>query len=84
MMKWDQQLSQAINKSKIALHGIRLIKRYFNKKELKQLLTLNFYTILYYNSEVWNIPTLNSRQKRQLPSACAAGLKLLGKTKDLS
>ena len=38
--------------SNSALHCIRLIKYYFTTDELKQLLTANFYSILYYNSEM--------------------------------
>ena len=37
---WSQHISNAINKAKRALHGIKLIKRYFKKAELKQLLEL--------------------------------------------
>ena len=32
-MLWSNQISQAINKSKKALHGIKLIKKYLTKNE---------------------------------------------------
>ena len=51
-MKWEPQVSQAIKKVRKALHGIRLIKKHFDKNELRQLLTSNYYSVLYYNSEV--------------------------------
>jgi hypothetical protein len=82
-LKWDIQVSQSIRKAKSALHGIKLIKKYFDKTELKQLLTSNYYSILYYNSEIWHLPTLNTIQKRQLLSASAAGLKLLSQSNDI-
>ena len=70
------------HKSRRALHGIKLISNYFNKNELKELLTSNFYSILYYNSEVWHIPTLKARLKTKLLSTSAAGIKLLGRIND--
>ena len=42
-LTWDQHISNTISRAKRTLYGIRLIKRYFNKTELKQLLTSNFY-----------------------------------------
>ena len=60
----------------MALHGIRLIRNYFNKDELRILITANFFSILYYNSEVWNIGTLNNALQRNLLSASALALKL--------
>ena len=40
------------------------------------LLTSNFYSILYYNSEVWHIENLNSNLKQLLLSASARALKI--------
>ena len=60
-----------------------MIKRYFNKSELKQLLTANFYSVLYYNAEIWLIPSLHANLKRHLMSCSAQALKLLGKKSDL-
>ena len=82
-LKRDIQVSQSIRKAKSALHGIKLIKKYFDKTELKQLLTSNYYSILYYNSKIWHLPTLNTILKRQLLSASAAGLKLISQSNDI-
>ena len=82
-MKWEQQVSQAIKNSRRALHGIGLIRKNFNKSELKQLLTSYFYSVLYYNSEVWQLPTLHNSLKKQLLAASAAGLKILSLNSDL-
>ena len=43
---------------------------------LKTLLTLNFFLILYYNSEIWHLPLLNPQFKHTLLSALANTLKL--------
>ena len=44
--------------------------------ELKQLITSNFYSILYYNFEIWLMPGLSTRLKSQLLSASAKALQL--------
>ena len=36
----------------------------------------NYFSILYYNSEVWLLPTLNPQLKKKLLSASSAPLKL--------
>ena len=74
-LQWIAQTGQAINKAKRALHGIRLIRQYFNKTELRQLLTSNYFSILYYNSEIWMIPSLNQRMQQKLMSASGNALR---------
>ena len=51
-LTWSLHVAKTINKANIALHAIRLIKKYFTSSEIKQLITSNFYSILYYNSEI--------------------------------
>ena len=75
-LNWSSHISQTITKSKKALHAIRLIKKYFKKDEILNLLTSNFYSILYYNSEIWHLPTLSPQLKKLLLSASANALKL--------
>jgi hypothetical protein len=58
-LQWSAQVSNTIIKANCSLCAIKLIKKYFRKAELRTLLTSNFYSILYYNSEIWHIPTLN-------------------------
>ena len=82
-MKWNEQVAQAITKSKRALHGIKLIKKYLTKDETKMLLTSNFYSILYYNCEVWLSEGLSPRHKQQLLAASANALKILSNISDL-
>ena len=75
-LQWQEQVALTIKKAKSSLHAIKLIKPYFSNLELKQLITANFYSVLYYNSEIWHIPTLNPHCKQQLLSASANALKL--------
>ena len=75
-LNWQSHVEQTITKAKKSLHAIRIIKKYFNKNELLQLVTSNYYSILYYNSEIWHIPTLNANTKQSLLSASSAALKI--------
>ena len=36
-LTWNDQVNKTINKAKKAFHAIKLIRKYFNKEELKQL-----------------------------------------------
>ena len=65
-LQWSQQVANVVKKSAKALHAIRLIKPFFCFNELRSLITSNFYSILYYNSEVWHLPTLNPVSKKPL------------------
>ena len=75
-LNWNDQVAHAISKSNKALHSIKLIKYYFTNAEILQLLTSNFYSVLFYNSEIWNIPYLKTDLKRRLLSATANALKI--------
>ena len=44
--------------------------------ELKGLLTSNYYSVLCYNSEIWNLPNLNTNLKKKLLSASANAIKI--------
>ena len=74
-IQWAPRVANCISKSTKALNAIKLIKRFFTKKELLQLVTSNFFSILYYNSEVWHLPTLSSKIEQKLLSASAKAIK---------
>ena len=67
-LKWTQQVTNSIKKAKSALNAI--------KTEIKTLLTANFFSILYYNSDIWHLPSLSLQLKQSLLSASANTLKL--------
>ena len=75
-LNWQSQIEQTIKKSRKALHAIMLIKKFFTKTELIQLVTSNYFSILYYNSEIWHIPSLTQNLKKNLLTASAAALKM--------
>ena len=82
-LQWGPQVANAITKSTRALNVISLIRNYFNQEELLKLITSNVYSILFYNSEVWHLPTLKQSLKNTLLSASAKALKLCAKSVDL-
>ena len=75
-LNWASHISKQINKANKALHTIKLIRKFFKPEEIWTLLTANFYSVLYYNSEVWHLPTLKPEIKQHLLSASANALKL--------
>ena len=74
-LQWDSQVCHSITKSCKALCAIHKIKRYFTNKELLQVVTSNFYSVLYYGSEIWHIPSLKVTLKKKLLSSSALALK---------
>ena len=75
-MQWSNHIAHAIKRSMKALNAIKLIKKFFNQKELVTLVTSNFFSILNYNSEIWQLPSLKVTLKQKLLSASAKALKV--------
>ena len=75
-LTWCGQVAKSITKSEKALNAIKLIRRYFNTKELLQLLTSNYYSILYYNCEVWLLNSLKINLKYKIFAASAKALRM--------
>ena len=75
-LNWYKHVNNSLKKAKKALHAIKLIKPHFTPKELCHIITSNFFSIMYYNSEIWHLPKLNSQVKLQLYRASASALKL--------
>ena len=75
-LNWHKQIQLDITKSSKSLCAIELISKHFKKNELKTLLTSNYFSILYYNSDIWHIPSLSFNLKRYLLTASARALKL--------
>ena len=78
-LTWGPQVTNAPSKSAKALNALRLVVRFFSKKLLIQLGTSNFYSILYYNSQVWYINNLKQSLKNSILSASAKGSKTMPK-----
>ena len=75
-LNWQTQVQNPITKAKKNLHAINLIKKHFKKDEILQLITANYYSVLYYNSEhSFIIPPI----EKKILSASANPLKLCTK-----
>jgi hypothetical protein len=74
-LNWGEQVANAIKKSNKTLYAIRMIRKYFNQTELKILLNSFYYSVLYYNAEIWLTPSLQAGPKQQLLSASSNALR---------
>jgi hypothetical protein len=69
-------ITSAVNRANSSLKAIKIIRKFFNTSELINLITNNFYSVLYYKSEVWNIPSLGQDLKHSLFLASARALQV--------
>ena len=67
-LNWSSHIAKAIAKAKKALYGLRLLRKYFNKDQMRTLLDSYFYSVLYYNSVIWLTPEICSQMKQSLLS----------------
>ena len=63
-LSWSNHVNKTINKAKRTFHAINLIRKYFITNELKGLLASNYYSVLYYNNEIWHLPALSPLLKQ--------------------
>jgi hypothetical protein len=65
-LQWYNQVAHTIEKANSTLDAIKMISRFFTLGELVSLITSNFYSNLFYTSETWHIPSLNSNLKQNI------------------
>ena len=82
-LQWGPQVKRALTRATKALNAISLIRMHFSQQELLLLVTSNYYSVLYYNSEVWHLPTLNQSLKKALITSSARALKMCAKSSDM-
>ena len=74
-LNWNMQYNHAISDANRNLHAIKIISKYFNKNEIKTLLTSLYYSKLYYGSEVWHLPGRTQSQNKKLKYASATAIR---------
>jgi hypothetical protein len=74
-LNWSDHVSNAIKKSNKSLCALRMIKRYLPCTVMKTLLVTNYYSILYYNAEIWLSRNLPCNSKQLLLSASANAIR---------
>ncbi len=75
-LQWSEHVTKALQKANRSLNAIKMIRKFFSTKELVNLVTSNYYSILLYNSEIWHSANLNVSLKQKLLSASANALKM--------
>ena len=75
-LQWGKHVAKVIEKANKALNAIKLIRKHFTTPELISIVTSNFYSILFYNSEIWHLHNLNTNLKHALFVASANSLKM--------
>jgi exonuclease III len=83
-LNWQIQAQNAVTKSAKSLQAIKIIKNHFTKDELMRLIIANYYSILFYNADIWLIPSLARQTKNMLMSASASPLKICYRMYDRS
>ncbi len=75
-LQWSADVNKAVFKTDRALNAIMIIRKHFIKEDLIQLLTSNYFSILWYNSEVWNASNISANSRHDLFVASANALKM--------
>ena len=57
-LNWQIQVQKTITKARSSFHPIQLIGKHFTKQETLQLITSNYYSVFYYNYEIWHLPSI--------------------------
>ena len=74
-LTWGPHVAHCTTKANKTLFAIRQIKKFFKQDQIQTILKAYFYSTLYYNSEVWLSPYLNSDLKTHLLSTSARALQ---------
>ena len=74
-LSWSIHITNCINKAKKSLYALRLLKPLFTPSQMRVLLDSNFYSVLYYNSQIWLTPDLSSSCKHDLLAASSLALR---------
>ena len=74
-LNWNIHIASAISKAKKSLFAIKHLKKYFEPNKVRTLLDSYFYSVLYYNANIWLTPDLNSVMKHDLLAISANGLR---------
>jgi hypothetical protein len=75
-LQYSNQVNSLILKSDKALNAIILISRYFNTYEQQQILTSNYFLILYHNCEVQLLHSMHNLLINTLLTALSKALKV--------
>ena len=75
-LQWSEHVAKAVQKSNRSLNALKIIRKFFNTKELIALVTSNYFSVLLYNSEIWQSSNLKVVLQQKLFSASSNALKM--------
>ncbi len=75
-LNWTNHVYNAVSISSKSLSALKIIRKFFTTKEFLMLLTSNYASVLYYNSEVWLIHSLSVSNKKLLLFTSSNALKV--------
>ena len=75
-LQWCPHILRVMEKSNKSLNAIKLIRRHFISGELIQLLTSNYYSVQYFNSEIWLMKSVHHSLNHSLITASANACKV--------
>jgi len=67
-LKWDTHVIKNINNCQRTLHGLKVIRKYFDTKKFQQITTSLLFSKLFYAFEIWSYNILSHESKRILDS----------------
>jgi len=67
-LTWQDHIINTINSCQRVLHGLKVIRKYFDIKKFTQILTCFLFSKLFYAFEVWSYNILSYDCKRMLDS----------------
>jgi len=67
-LNWSEHVVNTINSCQRILHGLKIVRKFFNQSKFKQLMTAYLFSKLFYAFEVWSYDLLNFETKSRLNS----------------
>jgi len=67
-LSWTEHVTQNINSCQRVLHGLKIVRKYFDEKKFRDITTSFLFTKLFYAYEVWSYNMLSFNCKKLLDS----------------
>ncbi len=75
-MKWDVHVDKILSKAKTMFYGLRILRRNLGQKSFLKILTVQFFSKIYYASVVW-LPHVSSKDQKRIDSVHYSALRLI-------
>jgi hypothetical protein len=75
-LQWSEHVAKATMKENRGLNALRKMRKHFNTSEKIKLTIINYYSVLIYNSEIWQSSNQKESNKHNLFRASAKALRM--------